>query len=489
MHLNAKTNPLPLLRLWQVKKTLMVMKLTVVLFLAACLQANATGFAQTFTLSLKEVPIEKAFKAIQKESGYHFFYNERLLKSCKKVTLQVSNASLQTVLDICFKDQPVAYEIDGKQIVVKVKEPEAEQETVVVPSAPPPVEVSGKIVDAEGRPLAGASVKLKGTDKGATADANGNFTLEVPDTGGTLVISFIGHQSVEVPVLKGGVLKTITLQSDESKMEDVVVVGYGSQKKSDLTGSVSSVKGEDLIKLPTQRVDQALQGRAAGVLVQNTDGSPGGRATIRVRGGNSITGGNNALVVVDGVQGVNISTINPNDVESLEVLKDASATAIYGARGANGVILITTKKGVPGKPVFHYGLSAGWQQLNNKLDLMNAGDFARKANDWAATQNGTEASPITPVLPFTEEQIKALSVNGGTDWQDEIYHNGALQNHQLSISGGSDNIRYFVSGGYMNQQGIVVNTQYKRYSLRSNLDLKLTNFFFYFINLNAIKDK
>ena len=489
MHLNAKTNPLPLLRLWQVKKTLMVMKLTVVLFLAACLQANATGFAQTFTLSLKEVPIEKAFKAIQKESGYHFFYNERLLKSCKKVTLQVSNASLQTVLDICFKDQPVAYVIDEKQIVVKVKEPEAEQETVVVPSAPPPVEVSGKIVDAEGRPLAGASVKLKGTDKGATADANGNFTLEVPDTGGTLVISFIGHQSVEVPVLKGGVLKTITLQSDESKMEDVVVVGYGSQKKSDLTGSVSSVKGEDLIKLPTQRVDQALQGRAAGVLVQNTDGSPGGRATIRVRGGNSITGGNNALVVVDGVQGVNISTINPNDVESLEVLKDASATAIYGARGANGVILISTKKGVPGKPVFHYGLSAGWQQLNNKLDLMNAGDFARKANDWAATQNGTEASPITPVLPFTEEQIKALSVNGGTDWQDEIYHNGALQNHQLSISGGSDNIRYFVSGGYMNQQGIVVNTQYKRYSLRSNLDLKLTNWLSAGINLNAIKDK
>lgn len=489
MHLNAKTNPLPLPRLWQVKKTLMVMKLTVVLFLAACLQANATGFAQTFTLSLKEVPIEKAFKAIQKESGYHFFYNERLLKSCKKVTLQVNNASLQTVLDICFKDQPVAYVIDEKQIVVKVKEPEAEQETVVVPSAPPPVEVSGKIVDAEGRPLAGASVKLKGTDKGATADANGNFTLEVPDTGGTLVISFIGHQPVEVPVLKGGVLKTIILQSDESKMEDVVVVGYGSQKKSDLTGSVSSVKGEDLTKLPTQRVDQALQGRAAGVLVQNTDGSPGGRATIRVRGGNSITGGNNALVVVDGVQGVNISTINPNDVESLEVLKDASATAIYGARGANGVILITTKKGVPGKPVFHYGLSAGWQQLNNKLDLMNAGDFARKANDWAATQNGTEASPITPVLPFTEEQIKALSVNGGTDWQDEIYHNGALQNHQLSISGGSDNIRYFVSGGYMNQQGIVVNTQYKRYSLRSNLDLKLTNWLSAGINLNAIKDK
>ena len=372
---NTETTPLPSPRLWQVKKMLMVMKLTVVLFLAACLQANATGFAQTFTFSLKEVLIEKAFKAIQKESGYHFFYNERLLKSCKKVTLQVNNASLQTVLDICFKNQPVAYVIDEKQIVVKVKEAEAEQEAVpVAPVPPPPVEVSGKIVDANGNPLPGASVKVKGSENGTTADASGNFTLDVPDTGGTLVISFIGYTTIELPVSKAGALKPIVLQAVEAEMTDVVVVGYGSQKKSDLTGSVSSVKGEDLTSLPTQRVDQALQGRAAGVMVQNTDGAPGGNAIIRVRGGNSITGGNNALVVVDGIQGVNISTINPNDIQSLEVLKDASATAIYGARGANGVILITTKRGVTGKPVFNYGFSAGSQQLSNKLNLLNAGD-------------------------------------------------------------------------------------------------------------------
>ena len=487
---NTETAPLPSPRLWQEKKTLMVMKLTVVLLLAACLQANATGFAQTFTLSLKEVPIEKVFKAIQKESGYHFFYNERLLKSCKKVTVQVNNASLQTVLDLCFKDQPIAYVIDEKQIVVKVKEPEAEQETVVVaPSPPPPVEVSGKIVDANGNPLPGASIKVKGSEKGTTADASGNFTLDVPDTGGTLVISFIGYATVELPVSKAGALNPIVLQTVEAEMTDVVVVGYGSQKKSDLTGSVSSVKGEDLTRLPTQRVDQALQGRAAGVMVQNTDGAPGGNAIIRVRGGNSITGGNNALVVVDGIQGVNISTINPNDIQSLEVLKDASATAIYGARGANGVILITTKRGVTGKPVFNYGFSAGSQQLSNKLNLLNAGDYARKSNDWAATANGTVNSPIEPVIPFTKEQIASLDATGGTDWQDEVYRSGALQNHQLSISGGSENVRYFVSGGYVNQQGIVINTKYVRYNLRSNLDLKLNKWLTAGVNLNVIKDK
>ena len=269
----------------------------------------------------------------------------------------------------------------------------------------------------------------------------------------------------------------------------MVVVGYGTQKKSDLTGSVSSVKGSELTRLPTQRVDQALQGRAAGVMVQNTDGAPGGNATIRVRGGNSITGGNNALVVVDGIQGVNISTVNPNDIESLEVLKDASATAIYGARGANGVILITTKRGVSGKAVFNYGFSFGVQKLNHKLDLMNAGDYARKANDWAATQNGTVSAPIQPIIPFTEQRIAELDAKGGTDWQNEIYRAGKMQNHQLSVSGGSETVRYFVSAGYMNQQGIVLNTKYARYNLRSNLDLKVTSWMNAGINLHVIRDK
>ena len=350
--------------------------------------------------------------------------------------------------------------------------------------------LQGKIISTkDNTPVSGATVSVKGTSNSVAASSDGTFSIPVSSSRVTLVISSVGYAKKEFVVDANQNNITIPLETTEGSLGEVVVVGYGSQRKSDITGSVSSVKGADLIKLPTQRVDQALQGRAAGVMVQNTDGAPGGNATIRVRGGNSITGGNNALVVVDGIQGVNISTINPNDIESLEVLKDASATAIYGARGANGVILITTKRGVSGAPVFNYGFSTGTQKLNHKLNLMNAGDYARKANDWAATQNGTVNSPIEPVIPFTAEMIKVLDATGGTDWQDEVYHKGNLQNHQLSMSGGSENIRYFVSGGYMDQEGIVINTQYKRYNLRSNLDLKLNNWLNAGVNLNVIKDK
>jgi TonB-linked SusC/RagA family outer membrane protein len=348
--------------------------------------------------------------------------------------------------------------------------------------------VTGKVTDENGKPLAGASIVVKGLTKGTATDSLGNFTLQVPDKASVLEVSYIGYVSQEVSV-KSKSDVAVSLKSDDSKMAEVVVVGYGSQKKSDLTGAISSVKGSDLTKLPTQRVDQALQGRAAGVSVQNTDGEPGGNVTIRIRGGNSITGGNNALVVIDGLQGGDISTLNPNDIQSVEVLKDASATAIYGARGANGVILISTKKGVSGKPVFTYNFSQGTQHILHKLDLLKAGDFARKANAYAATQDGTVTNPIPVVLPFTDAQISALDAGGGTDWQNVIYRNGALQNHQLSASGGSDNARYFVSGGYLDQQGIVVNTKYQRYNLRSNLDLKLTKWLNSGFNINLVKDK
>lgn len=363
-----------------------------------------------------------------------------------------------------------------------------ESRIIGIPLPVPDRTITGKVTSENGTPLAGASVVVKGEKGGTATDENGNFSISVPDNTTTLVISYGGYLNQEVSV-KGKSSISVGLKLDDSKSTEVVVYGYGTQKKSDLTGAVSSVKGADLTRLPTQRVDQALQGRATGVSVQNTDGAPGGNSTIRIRGGNSISGGNNALVVVDGIQGVNISTINPNDIESLEVLKDASATAIYGARGANGVILITTKKGTTGKPAFNYGFSAGTQRLNNKLDLLSAGDYAKKSNAWAATQNGTESAPITPVLPFTDEQIQALYRSGGTDWQDQIFQNGALQNHLLSVSGGSESVRYFVSGGYMNQKGILINTSYKRYNLRSNLDLKLNKWLTAGFNLNVIKDK
>lgn len=263
-------------------------------------------------------------------------------------------------------------------------------------------------------------------------------------------------------------------------------MGYGVQKKSDLTGSVSSIKGQDLTQLATQRVDQALQGRAAGVLVLNTDGSPGGNTTIRVRGMNSINGGNNALIVIDGLQGANLNTLNPNDIESIEILKDASATAIYGAQGANGVVLITTKLGKKGKPVIGYNFSLGSQSLTRKLDLMNAADYARTRNAFTATQNG---SGIEPTPAFTDAEISKFETEGGTDWQDVLYGKAPMQNHELSISGGTDNLKYLVSGGYLDQNGIMVNSAYKRYSLRANVQAEITDWASFGLTWNGIREE
>jgi TonB-dependent starch-binding outer membrane protein SusC len=447
------------------------------------------------TVHLDQTDVGTFLSTLEKSTGVNFVYSSKAIGARRKLSVHQNNQKLAIVLETALRPINIGFrQVEGSILLHRSNlEIPAGSEQVNDLGATREIEpqdliIAGTVTDEKGEGLPGVSVVVKGTQRGTATTANGAYSINVASESDILVFSFVGYLSKEVAV---GDRKKIdvSLTTDTKALEEVMVVGYGTQKKSDLTGSVSSVKGSDLTRLPTQRVDQALQGRAAGVMVQNTDGAPGGNATIRVRGGNSITGGNNALVVVDGIQGINISTINPNDIESLEVLKDASATAIYGARGANGVILITTKRGASGKAVFNYGFSMGVQNLSHKLDLMNAGDYARKSNAWAATQNGTASAPIQPVIPFTTEQIAKLDASGGTDWQNELYRSGKMQNHQLSVSGGSESARYFVSAGYMNQQGIVLNTKYTRYNLRSNLDLKVTSWLNAGVNLNLIKDK
>ncbi|HUQ67469.1 MAG TPA: TonB-dependent receptor, partial [Flavitalea sp.] len=300
---------------------------------------------------------------------------------------------------------------------------------------------------------------------GATTDANGRFTVRVPTGKNQLEISYAGYTKQTIGIDRGNSVN-LKLSKDLSELSAVQVVGYGVQKKSDLTGAISSIKGSDLTQIATQRVDQAIQGRAAGVLVLNTDGQPGGNTTIRVRGMNSINGGNNALIVVDGLQGGNLNSLNPNDIESIEILKDASATAIYGAQGANGVVLITTKLGKKGKPVIGYNYTFGLAQLRKKLDIMNAADYAKTVNASVMTRNGSGATPV-PI--FSDAEIADYEKTGGTDWQDVIYRTAPMHNHELSISGGTDNLKYLVSGGYLDQDGILVNSGYKRFSLRTNI--------------------
>jgi TonB-linked SusC/RagA family outer membrane protein len=345
--------------------------------------------------------------------------------------------------------------------------------------------VSGRVTDSDGVPLAGTTIQVKGTTTGAIADANGNFRLTVPDDA-TLVFSFVGYETQEIAVAGQAVIN-VTLVQTVAELGEVVVVGYGSVRKSDLTGSISSIKPAELLSLPTQRVDQALQGRTSGVYILNTDGSPGGNTIIRIRGLNSINGGNEPLVVVDGLQGGMgmINSLNPNDISSMEILKDASATAIYGSRGANGVILITTKLGQKGKPVIDASYNMGFQNLSRKLPVMSAADYAKTINRFRMLDTGEGNIPV-PI--FTEAQIADWEKNGGTDWQDVVYETGHIHNGNLSISGATDRLKYMVSGGYLNHQGILINSKYDRASLRANLSAEVTKWVDFDLNYAYIRE-
>lgn len=323
-------------------------------------------------------------------------------------------------------------------------------------------QIKGTIKSKEdNQSLTGVSIAIKGNNKvGGVSDENGNFSLHV-NPQDILTVSYIGYKTREVAVNNRTTIE-ILLEENALLMDEVVVVGYGTLKKSDVTGSVSSVKTSELTSAPSTNTAQALQGRVAGVVVQNMSGEPSGDVTIRIRGANSLTYGNDPLIVIDGIQGGNIGNLNPNDIESMEVLKDAAALSIYGSKGANGAILITTKSGKSGKLRVSYNTFVSSDVIRRKLPSLNAMEYATLFDE-VRVENGQ--NPL-----FTEDEITALGV--GTNWQDEIFRDGFTQSHNLSLSGGKEGISYFIAGGFMDKEGIVLNTSYKQYTLRSNLKVQ-----------------
>ncbi len=456
-----------------VSKLILQMKLISFFLFVICVQASASVSAQKVTLNEKNASVQKLLREIRKQTDYDFLVNTRAIRNGPSVSISVTDMPLENVLQQIFSNLPVEYVVDNKTIIIRDKTGGLYAD----------LRVSGTVLGEKGEPLAGVSIIEKGTYNGVTSNENGQFTITVKNEAAVLVITSIGYLSKEVQVTTGEM--TILLEPDDGSLSDVVVVGYGTMKKRDLTGSVTQVKGADLTQLPTQRVDQALQGRAAGVMVLNTDGAPGGNTTIRIRGMNSINGGNSALIVIDGLQGGNLNSLNPNDIESIEILKDASATAIYGSQGANGVILITTKTGKKGRPTVDYSYNIGLQELRKKLDVMNAADYARTVNAYRQTQNLAG----TPVMAFTDQQIAEFERTGGTDWQDQIYRTGILQNHQLSVGGGTDNTKYMVSAGYLDQEGILINSDYTRFSMRANINSTITRNVSFGLNWAASKEQ
>ena len=345
--------------------------------------------------------------------------------------------------------------------------------------------ITGTVSDAMG-PIIGASVLVKGTSTGAATDFDGKFSLNVKP-GATLVVSFIGYVSKEIKVGTQNVYN-ITLEEDKQLLDEVVVVGYGTMKKSDLAGASSTLDDKALKGSNITNIDQSFQGRVTGVTAVQTSGAPGSSSSIRVRGQATINANAEPLYVIDGVifQGSNqsgaglglgdalgngsvstvspLSTINPADIVSMEILKDASATAIYGAQGANGVVLITTKRGKAGEAKFSYDGSVTMNRQTKRLDILNLREFAEFYNDMA--QQGEISKP--------DETYSDPSILGkGTNWQDAIFRTAWQHQHQLSAQGGTDKVQYFVSGGYMNQQGTIIGSNFERFSVRTNLDAEL----------------
>ena len=319
--------------------------------------------------------------------------------------------------------------------------------------------VTGTVVDKDQLPVAGANVVVKGTQIGVITDGIGKFTIAVPSTGNTIVISFIGYTSQEVPIGASSVINVI-LQSESTALSEVVVVGYGTQKRATVTGAISSVSSDKITALPSSGLDQALQGRAAGVTVIS-NGAPGFESTIRIRGISTVNDAN-PLFVVDGVVSTSISNISPSDIESIEVLKDASTAAIYGSLGSNGVIMVTTKKGKAGSVVVNLDSYYGVQYSNARYNLMNNEQYKEYATGGAFTTPAVYSNPIYA------DRVNA----GNTDWQNEIYQKGPMQNYDLSVSGGNENSTFRLSTGYLNQQGIVIRTGLERYNFRVNSDFK-----------------
>lgn len=447
------------------KPRLLFMKLSVILLLVGILQVSAFSYAQKITLHRTNGKLISVLREVQKQSGYHIFFDKSLIPANATVDISVEGALIDEVLktllikhDLDFKKLDKNIVLVRKQQIPRTKdEPERlnQQKTI-----------TGSIKNNAGEPLVGVTVSIKGTNTHALTDETGNYSIDVPSPQSIIVTSFIGYKGLETTVGNRAVVNLIMeVQPDE--LDEVVVVGYGTVKKSDLTGSVSQVKAEELNAFPNSNALQALAGRAPGVQVRQSSGAPGPSMSVRVRGGNSIQGSNEPLYVVDGfpIAGSNPTIVNPADIQSIEILKDASATAIYGSRGANGVVIITTKKGKEGRTSVAFESSFSSQELIKKLDLMNAQEYARFYNEQAINDN------LDPY--FTEEEISGFGE--GFDWQDYVFQRAPVFTSSLNIAGGNEKTQFSIGGSFFGQDGIIKGSDYDRYSLQSNIKHKIND--------------
>lgn len=491
------------------------MRLTLFCFLLAVFGVQASSYSQNtrFNFKYKNTSIKQILDDIKNQSDFEFFYSNDDFDTSTKVDLKISNATVEEVLQKIVDPNSLKYSVIDKTVVisnVKTKEMSGSQQEKTV---------KGTIKDSGGVPIPGVSVVVKGTTQGSLSDQDGNYTITGITNGTVLQFSFVGMNTKDVPVGNQSVIN-VTLEENTIGIEEVVAIGYGAQKKRDISTAISSVSSDDLKDKPVSNFAQAISGKMAGVRISNTNAAPGGGTNIVIRGVSSINASNSPLVVIDGFpmkDGFNknenpLNSINPADIESIEVLKDASSSAIYGTQAANGVILITTKKGKTGKPSINVNVSTGYQQMINKIEVLNREDFLKYMDDARANAYiiedpnfGTNNTNL-PLWQWTDsdatrisnwakysQHASAMAQPGAkharwitvsdatkampydTDWQDAITQIGKISDIQISASGGTDNVSYMISGGYFDQEGIIPTSGYDRFSFRANVDLKIND--------------
>lgn len=463
-------------KVWLPAQFILVMKLTILLLIVAFLQVSAEGYSQKITLNKKEVSLKEILQSIEDQTGYVFFYKASDLPA-KQISIRVKDASIEEALNACFKGYPLTYKIVKRNIVIRRSpEPPGRRRSFRRPVPALADTVRGRVTDTTGAPLPGVTVQIKGSTRGISTDESGTFSLEAGEDD-VLIFRYIGFATREIPVsaAAAGPLHII-LREDVAGLDEIVVVGYGTQKKGDITGSVARVRMDETADLPNYNMLQSLQGKVPGLNITSPD-RPGEVPGLSVRGTNSISAGNSPLIVVDGIiyKG-NLSDFNPNDIATIDILKDASAAAVYGSRAANGVLLITTKSGTTDKPQFQFSTYHGIQKPDRLIDVLDGPGYLQKVLDYREA-TGLEADPanIDEYLTVVEAENRR---NGLTiDWMDRTIQTGVIGNYHLNVSGKTPHTNYYISGTYFTNEGILVNDDFDRITLNLNLTNSITDWY------------
>ena len=445
-------------------KIFLKMKLTIMFIMAGIIQVAAiNSYSQTtrLTFELKSASVADVLKEIENQSEFYFAYNKDAINLDRKLDLTAKNLLVEEILDQLFRETNVKYKITDRHIILSTLE-----------LVEPQKSVSGKVTDSSGQSLPGVSVVVKGTTLGVITDVYGKYSISSVPENATLIFSFVGMKTQEIAV---GAKTTInvTLADETIGIEEVVAIGYGTQKRSDVTGAIGSVKNEALVKVASSSVEQMMQGRLAGISVVQTSGAPGAISQVRIRGVGTLNN-SNPLYVIDGIPGGNINNIPPQDIASIEVLKDASSSAIYGSQAANGVILVTTKKVTKGAPSFVFEAYTGIDKMSNKIKMLNAVEYINYIEE-GFTNDGSTLAAKLPVYVTTRNDIQSgKSTPEGTDWVDVITNDKAMtKNYYFGVSGGNDFSTYNISVSYFNQDGIIQNSSYERLISRLSSTYKL----------------